>query len=470
MKLLVQVPSTWVGERRYIWSVLLDEVLGLTFDLQTADVAETTISMPGMDGAVTMPEGFFAMPAEDWLTPKSMPVRPLARLQAPGNVGLPDGMPLNTVAIYGAIPVCDAACTLTDTGARINFDLAGSAFFMLTRYEEAVAGDRDVHDRFPASAALAFDERFLDRPVVNEYVELLFACLRHCWPNLQRRVRAYRVLVSHDVDSALFNLGCTTSRMLRALAGDLVQRRDLALAARRTRSFFAARRGHHNPDPHNTFDYLMDFSEKHSLRSAFYFIAGGNSRYDANYTMDMPWIQGLVRKIGARGHEVGLHSGYDTYLDPKQTAAQFRTLRECTDRNGIRQNRWGGRQHYLRWRAGTTWANWVDAGLDYDSSVGFAETTGFRAGCCHEYPVYDVVARTALPLRERPLVLMETTLIAPSYMNLRPAERLDEARKLATTCRRHGGDMTLLWHNSKVTSRSEREEYEAILEIALHAA
>ena len=47
------------------------------------------------------------------------------------------------------------------------------------------------------------------------------------------------------------------------------------------------------------------------------------------------------------------------------------------------------RQHYLRWRAPTTWQNWEDAGLDYDSTVGYADHVGFRAGTCYEYPIFN---------------------------------------------------------------------------------
>lgn len=467
MNLVVTVPPSWAQERRYIWRVLLNEFLGLSCDFDETGGHETTITVAGSRGAITIPEGFFGMNAREWLLPLSMPAGPIARLSALVGMDLPARMPSDVVAIYGANPGVSAGCSLGDGTARINFDIAGSAFFMLTRYEEAVVPDRDRHDRFPARASLAYKEGFLGRPVVNEYVEMLFRCLRHCWPGIGRRARGYRVVVSHDIDSALFNLRRSPRKLLRAIAGDLVQRRDSSLAIRRARSYSEAARGMHTLDPHNTFDYLMDVSEKYSLRSAFYFIADGKSSYDADYTMDVPWIGSTVQRIGERGHEVGLHPGYDTYLDADLLGRQFRALRGCAERHGIRQTHWGGRQHYLRWRAGSTWANWARVGLDYDSSVGFAEMTGFRAGCCLEYPVYDVVGRRALALRERPLILMETTLIAPAYMNLSPEDRLEEASRLATVCKTYGGDMTLLWHNSKVASRQEREEYESILELTL---
>jgi hypothetical protein len=466
MKLLLQVPASHKAERLYAWSVLLGEMLGLTFDIEERELPETTISMPGTAGSLVVAEDFFSQPEELWLTGASMPSRPVPRLPLPSSL-VRSNCPADVVALFGRDRSVRTACDLGPGHARINFDIAGSAFFMLSRYEEALPGRRDSHDRFPASESIAFQEGFLLRPVVNEYAQLLQSCLLHCWPQLTQWRRGYRVLLTHDVDSPLFHLGAPISREVTSVAGDLIKRKDVSLAAKRIGSAFAARRGNHDGDPNNTFDYLMSVSERHSLRSAFYFITGGDAPNDGGYSMQMPWIESLVRRIGAKGHEIGLHPSYHTYLDPGETAAQARTLRECAQRNGIQQESWGGRQHYLRWRAGTTWRNWEDAGMDYDSSMGFAEMIGFRSGCCHEHGTFNVLERAPMRLRERPLLLMETTLI--SYMQLDGSRRLEVASGLIAACRLYDGDMTLLWHNSKVVSKAERMEYEAVVDMAVSA-
>jgi hypothetical protein len=65
-----------------------------------------------------------------------------------------------------------------DGGVRLNVDVFGSAFAMLTRYEEAIPGERDAYGRYPAAAALAVRENFLRTPIVDAYVELLRAALQ----------------------------------------------------------------------------------------------------------------------------------------------------------------------------------------------------------------------------------------------------------------------------------------------------
>ena len=69
----------------------------------------------------------------------------------------------------------------SDGGIQLGLDIFGSVFFMITRYEEVVKSDRDEYDRFPAAASLAYQEGFLDRPIVNEYLEILWTCMKRLW-------------------------------------------------------------------------------------------------------------------------------------------------------------------------------------------------------------------------------------------------------------------------------------------------
>jgi hypothetical protein len=124
---------------------------------------------------------------------------------------------------------------------------------------------------------------------------------------------------------------------------------------------------------------------------------------------------------------------------------------------GIRQKIAGGRQHYLRWSTRTP-ANWEAAGLDYDSTLSYADHAGFRCGTCHEYPMYDLHERKRLRLLQRPLICMETTLI--DSMGLGYTESaLEEMKKLKHAVRQVNGKFTLLWHNSSFESCGAREMY-----------
>ena len=148
-------PPGYAPERRYAAEVLLGELLGFELELVEEERGDVELTLPGEEGSLRLPDGLFATPQTAWLTEASLPSEPLVR---------DDGLPL----LYGD-------------------DLFGGAFFLLTRYEEAVCPQRDEHDRFPAGASIAEREGFLERPLVNEYAERLWRLLEARWPRLMRR-------------------------------------------------------------------------------------------------------------------------------------------------------------------------------------------------------------------------------------------------------------------------------------------
>jgi hypothetical protein len=429
--LLVEAPAGYEPERRYILEVVLGDWLGLEWELRTGDRRDVRITQ-GDDPEgprLLLPDVLFATRREEWLTPVSLP-------QVRGNGRLP--------VLYGA-----AADPAPDT---LDVDVFGSAFFMLTRYEELVTGDRDVHGRFPASASIAGRAGFLGVPIVDAYVELLWDALRRAWPRLRRRARAFEVILTHDIDDPLATLDHGPADVARQLAGDLVRRRDARLAARRARSLLGDRR----LDPHNTFDFLMGVSERHGLRSAFYFLAHRDRRpRDGGYLYEHPWVRALIGRIGRRGHEVGLHPSYCTYRDAARTSEELARLLRVAQDEGVCQDEWGGRQHFLRWANPVTWRNWDAAGLSYDSTLAYADEAGFRTGTCHPYRVFDLEDRRPLRLRETPFQVMDVTLL--SSMALTPDAARSAVMDIAAQCRRYRGRLGILWHNNTLL-RTDREK------------
>jgi hypothetical protein len=478
--IVLEHPPNYLPEREYIARVILGEFLGIEYHLLEANRHDWAIYIQDFpDKVIYFDDILFRTPEGEWLQPESLPAIP----GSPGGFrGSPDSgqgslrllagslgnrqESLDEVPVLYGKPLENGDYFAETPGAlRFGLDLFGSAFFMLTRYEEMVSAARDAHERFPAAASFAFRAGLPDRPIVNEYLELLWCALQWLAPGLQRKPRPYRCLLTHDVDWLLSTDLGGTGRVLRAALGDMVKRKDVRLAIRRVQAHQQHRRGQFKPenDPYDTFDFLMTASEKRNLRSAFYFITdhtGGG--IDGVYEMDDPQVRSLLKSIHARGHEIGLHPSYHTFRDPAQTKQEFERLLLVCEAEGIEQATWGGRQHYLRWENPTTWRNWERAGLDYDSTLGYADGVGFRCGTCYEYPVYDLLARRALALRERPLIVMEVALF--DAMGLSDERALERIATLAQACRKYQGDFVLLWHNSQLGSQREKRLYREVLE------
>lgn len=464
MSLLVEVPSGYEAERAWIAEVMLGRFLGLSHRLRAGDRDDVRITLEGDAGAgaLRMPDVLFATPPGRWLTEASLPSEPLPEWDVTAE--LPEARVSNEPLPVIFAPRRGGGPWLRRLGAEtlLDADLLGSAFFLLSRYEEVPPGPRDVHGRFPAGASIAARGSFLERPVVNEYLDALWALLARLWPGLRRPRRRFRVRLTHDVDLPFVVAGSPLAMVARHAGGDLLKRRDLSLAVNRLRAFRDGRRGRFDRDPADTFDFLLDSSERHGLESAFYFICGRtNGDMDGTYTLHDPRIRTLVRDIHARGHEIGLHPSYGTYREPAAMRREFEALQAVAEREGVTQDRWGARQHYLRWENPTTWQGYADAGLDYDSTLGFADRPGFRCGVCYPYPTFNLATRTALPLMERPLHAMETSLLL--YMGLSLEESLARIVEIARAVRRHEGEFVLLWHNSTLLSSRQKRVYSRLI-------
>lgn len=351
----------------------------------------------------------------------------------------------------GAASLQTPLISATEDGYEIAYDILGLTCWMLARREEVGRTDLDEHGRFPARASHAFKHDYLLRPIIDEWLHVLGQVIARTWPGIELARHEYRLRVTHDVDRpSRYGFG-GFRHLLRAMAGDIAKRGQLKTTMRAPWIWSGARKALHPADPYNTFDWLMDLSEANGLQSAFYFICGRTDpARDANYEITDPAIRALMRRIHARGHEIGLHPSYGTYLRPDLLAQEALRLRETCEGEGIEQSAWGGRMHYLRWRQPETMRAWADAGMAYDGTLGYADHVGFRCGTCHEYPAFDPVAKQEISLRIRPLIAMEGTVLSPKYMGHQSDDSISGLFSLLSDrCAAVEGEFSLLWHNSE---------------------
>jgi hypothetical protein len=454
-------------ERRYALDLVLGEWLGLPYVLESGTDPRVSIRLAGDPSGrrVLLPDPLLAMPDDAWLTGGSLPALPLARVERPGRGTRPEaGRGAGDLPVlFGEPAPGGAAWRETRDGPDLDVDVFGSVFFLVSRMEEIVRTERDEHGRFPVTASVAHAEGFVERPLADEYVDLLFAALRTAWPGLERRPTEFRLRLTHDIDRPFGALGRSFPRVALSLGADVVRRRDGGLAAARLRAAADARSGRIDRDPLATFGFLMTTSERHGLRSTFYFLAGNEpGDTDFRYRLKDGPFAPILREIRGRGHEIGLHASYTSHGSTERTRAEATALVDACRAAGVDQPSWGVRQHYLRFATPTTWRDHEAAGLAHDSSVGFAERVGFRSGTCREHPVYDLLERRPLALRERPLVVMDGSLTGP--MALGPNEADRRTRAIVDVCRVHRGDAVVLFHNDTVAGGRAQARYRELVE------
>lgn len=449
--LKVLLPDNHHAERSYITRVLLEEFLGLVISITYSPTSnKTKITLENGRQLYIDDHFFHAFPSPlSYLRQENIPAS-IARISRSGCPFLPEE---DLPVIYGQPSVNAEAETI-----HCGVDVFASAFFMLTRWEEYVREERDVHGRFPAKVSLAFKGNFLHRPIVNEMTEMLWAMLVHLGIEQQRKSRRFELMLTHDVDYPL--LWNSPFDLLRKMGGSLLKRQDPAEAWYYFKNYFATL-SDRTKDPFNTFGYLMDLAEQQGLSAHFFFLCKGKHPFDNPHSLPQPFIRELMQELVTRGHHIGFHPSYETFQQPELFQQELHILENLAGQP-VRI----GRQHFLRFEAPTTWQIWEDNGMDWDSTVYYAEAAGFRCGCCRVFPVFNFLTRKVLALREVPLSAMEVTWL--KYLKSSPDAMLGELQSMAQTIRRYNGTMVLLWHNSMFLPEWEawRGVYKELVEYA----
>ncbi|HJZ97682.1 MAG TPA: polysaccharide deacetylase family protein [Candidatus Solibacter sp.] len=328
-----------------------------------------------------------------------------------------------------------------------NADILTPTLWMLSRMEEAAPKPADAHGRFPASESAAFRGNCLDRPIVDEYALALRQALSHLLPGWVPLQRQLKLKLSHDID--LVGL----PRSFRSTVGHVYPRRIPGAFVRDSLSGL----GIGVPAYLRAVIETARISRERGFDSAFYWKAAPRTRWDSGYDPEHPVVRAVIDRLLEDGFEMGVHPAYGTFDAPEQLEAEISRLRRVLGTGPL-----GGRQHFLRWRP-FTWRSWEKAGLAYDSTVGFADVIGYRAGTAVPYHPWLLEEDRESGLLEIPLLVMDCTLT--EYMKIPAAEAIARVAGLIRRSRATGGVFTLLWHNSGVIERPYTSLYPRLLNL-----
>jgi hypothetical protein len=319
-------------------------------------------------------------------------------------------------------------------------DLLAAGFFHLARVEERGA-ERDRHGRFLAASS-CLDP--LDPPLERLRRELGVEPPRY-------RGARFAVALTHDVDvpwrwTRIGVLGAAARLKSYALAGRpgpaAHEARGLALVP------LHKLRG---TDPNWRFAEVAAEERALDARSTFFLMAGHGHRADGAAPEAYDRLRPrLVETLLETGAEVGLHGSYLAAEDIDRLARERVALAQL-DGPLI-----GQRYHYLRVDPHRNLAPLAGIGFRYDTSLGFPDALGFRAGIAHPFRPWDFERDRPADLVELPLAVMDATLADERYQDLSAAEAKPRVLALLDWAAEHGGAFSILWHPERFDGPSAR--------------
>lgn len=303
-------------------------------------------------------------------------------------------------------------------------DYLSTAFYLLSLVQELDDSKKDEFGRFPY--AQSYQKHF--NAVSENRVQQCFDGIVTSNPkfNLFKKpdVRS-RIFVSHDVD--LIN-------------GALVQDGFYALKKLNIPAIFRIMFSNLLVNPQwLNMDRIMKIESEYEFRSTFYWLVNkGLSKEgikNADYMFSSKKVQEQVQLVSENGWENGLHKSISD--------DSFKTEIEKLNFTPS-----GNRYHFLKFNPHTDFELINDAGLEFDTSLGYAEEVGFRNSYGLPYKPFNFRTRTAFDFVECPLHIMDTTL-----HNYQKQTASEAYTKIISFVEKNSENtvLSLLWHNNYFT-------------------
>ena len=142
-----------------------------------------------------------------------------------------------------------------------------------------------------------------------------------------------------------------------------------------------------------------------------------------------------LNKMRSANCEIAVH-GIDAWRDNVKGRDERQRIQEIT---GAMET--GVRMHWLYFNSQSS-LELDKAGFSYDSTAGYNQTIGYRAGTVQVFKHPDVEH-----LLELPLHIMDTALFYSSYLNLSNNQALAAMLPLIENASKFGGVLTINWHD-----------------------
>jgi hypothetical protein len=352
------------------------------------------------------------------------------------------------------IPLCEIPL---DTGPGdeviVYFENGTTRFPCVTRTKQGFVIGIDIFKEtgYLLSGHLDIIRPFLDsttkkelaaKPVVDFLENILFeailvACSDRHIPLVQKSFwpdgKSFAVCLTHDVDE-IKKTYQWISRPLRYL-----MKGNISGFKGQVNLFLQKIRG---IEPYYTYDDIIRIEHDLNVKSTYYILKETGTLnlflkktwylYGRNRSLQTPEMRALIQKLQTNGDEVAIHGSYFSYLHPELLEDQTKELEGI-----IHEKIVGSRQHNLNLDIPKTWEYQSLAGLQYDTSLGFKDSIGFRWGT--SFPFFPGTKGLAIPVLEIPLIIMDICLESCENKEADCISIADEVKK-------YQGVLTLLWH------------------------
>lgn len=310
---------------------------------------------------------------------------------------------------------------------EIPFDFLAASFYLICRYEEYHCAEKDTYDRFPHKSSLAFQNSFLDIPVVDLWLLELKKMIREKDKNIVFPQKHFHFIPTYDIDIAYSYQGKGFVKNSLGFVRDL-----LHLDFKKIKKRIFTLNGKMK-DPYNCYDYLDRLHTQYQLSPILFFLIGKKHRFNKNLSPENPLMKLLIEKTKNK-YTVGIHPSYLSSEDICILKSEIKTL-----------NVTKSRQHYIRFSIPETYRLLYESGIREEYSMGYGSINGFRASTSHTFNWFDIEKNQETKLRIFPFCFMECNSFFEQKQNIQ--QTTQELEHYIAIVKHTQGNFISIWHN-----------------------
>lgn len=303
----------------------------------------------------------------------------------------------------------------------LKFDIFSCIFYLLSRYEEYLPHDKDIHGRYKSSNSILAKPEFNFSPVVEIWLNYFRDELLKLRTNLSFKKYRLEYVPTFDVDNAFKYLGrnwqkhppnILKSDCLKTLVGN-------------------------QQDAFNIFDDIITELNQYSYNPVFFFLLNDDGDNNSNVSPNSTKYNELIKKL-ANIYTTGIHPSYCSFennlIDSEKQLLQ-----------NLAKTITASRQHFLKINFPDYFRKLYESGIEIDYSLSYPDTIGFRAGFSREFHFFDIINNMSLPLLIQPSCWMDAT-----YEYYQP-QKINEIQDIFLTLfnqlKKINGKLVAIFHN-----------------------
>jgi len=304
----------------------------------------------------------------------------------------------------------DTACFFSlGEKSAIPFDIFAASFYLVSRYEEYQPFVSDEKERFAATQSFAYQNKFLEKPVVDIWAYKFLEKLQEKYPNYQFANRSYRQISTIVISEAYLykNKG-----IIRGVAGffkDLLRFKFKSIVRRFTVVLNL------KEDPYDTYNHILKLHKNNKTKTVFFFLFSEYTTFDTNVSYANRKYRLLIKSLLDYTAFGQIFSHY-TMKNTKKLVKEKKRFEDLVNRPVTKS-----RQHNNRLELPKTYQILVENHIEEDYSMGYDTHCGFRASTCTPFYFYDLDYEIQTPLKVIPYVVVDKTLLIQNKLTAKEA-------------------------------------------------